>query len=192
MERFIDELTEFRQQKDRFFKTDPYAPLTPQQQASFDGLAYYEPNAALSFELKPEPFADQTHIKMQTSKGEVRSYLRWGRVKFQVEGQDAALTLYMTPGEPAFFVPFKDATSGSETYGAGRYVEVERLPNGNLLLDFNAAYNPYCAYSSPQSLRVGSEDETNVWSCPLPPSENHLTVPIRAGEKKPRGEWVAE
>jgi uncharacterized protein (DUF1684 family) len=83
-----------------------------------------------------------------------------------------------------------DATSGTETYDAGRYVEAERLPNGKVLLDFNAAYNPYCAYNEPPSLSVGHEP--HVWSCPIPPKENRLKVPIRAGEKKPIGEWVIQ
>jgi uncharacterized protein len=166
-----------RQQKDHEFKASAYSPLSPQQQTKFDGLQYFEPNPSLAFELKPEPFVDQAHIKMQTSQGEVQSYIRWGRVKFQIDGEESALTLYYTPAQAAFFVPFMDSTTGEETYGAGRYVEVDRLSSGNVRLDFNDAYNPYCAYS-PQ------------WSCPIPPVENRLKVPIRAGEKQPVGEWV--
>src|SRR5258708_30033605 len=173
----MDDLTEQRRQKDDFFKHSPHSPLGPVQQIKFSGLSYYDPDPAFSFELVPEPFVDQKHIKMQTSTGDLRSYQRWGQVKFQVDGQEASLTLYYAPGQPAFFVPFMDATTGSETYDAGRYVEVERLPGGKVRLDFNLAYNPYCAYG-PQ------------WSCPIPPQENRLTVAIRAGEKSPLGEWV--
>ncbi len=173
----MDDLTEQRQQKDDFFKHSPHSPLDPLQQTKFGGLSYYDPDPALTFELVPEPFVDQKHIKMQTSTGDVRSYQRWGQVKFEAAGQGATLTLYYAPGQPAFFVPFMDATTGSETYDAGRYVEVERLPGGKVRLDFNLAYNPYCAYG-PQ------------WSCPIPPQENRLTVAIRAGEKSPLGEWV--
>lgn len=174
----MDQLIAFRQAKDEFFQTSPQSPLSPEQQVHFDGLRYYDYNPALVFDLKPEQFGEKAHIKMQTSTGETRSYLRWGKVTFQVEGQEASLTLYFTPGTVEFFVPFMDATSGTETYGAGRYLELERLPDGNVHLDFNIAYNPYCAYS-PQ------------WSCPIPPRENRLKVAIRVGEKKPVGDWVA-
>jgi len=175
----MEDLIAQRQQKDQFFKDSPHSPLTPQQQMKFAGLNYYDPAPELAFEIVPEPFVDQKHIKMQTSTGDVRSYMRWGQVKFQVNGQDATLTLYFMPGQPAFFVPFTDSTTGHETYDSGRYVEVERLPEGKVRLDFNQAYNPYCAY--------GPE-----WSCPIPPQENRLKVAIRAGEKKPVGEWVEQ
>jgi uncharacterized protein len=99
-------------------------------------------------------------------------YERLGWVKLQVDGSDCQLALFAPEGdlEPeAAFVPFRDATSGSETYGSGRYLEAE-LRDDTVTLDFNLAYNPYCAYG-------------DGWSCPLPPRENWLTVPIRAGEQ---------
>ena len=173
----VTEITLRRQQKDTDFKSSAYSPLSPQQQTKFDGLQYFDPNPALAFELTPEPFADQAHIQMQTSTGEIRTYMRWGKVSFPVDGQEAALTLYYAPGQAAFFVPFMDSTTGDETYEAGRYVEAQRFPDGKVQLDFNEAYNPYCAYA-PQ------------WSCPIPPAENRLKVAIHAGEKKPIGDWV--
>jgi uncharacterized protein (DUF1684 family) len=181
-----------RQDKDHFFKNSAYSPLQPEQQAKFDGLQYYEPNPALRFELTPEPYADQAHVQMQTSTGEMRSYMRWGRVVFSVEGQETTLTLYFTPGEAAFFVPFMDATSSTETYGAGRYLEAERLPSGKVLVDFNTAYSPFCAYNEPPELAEKAGHEPVTWSCPIPPKENRLKVAIRAGEKKPVGEWVIQ
>ena len=78
------------------------------------------------------------------------------------------MTLYSSMA--GFFLPFVDSLAGQETYPAGRYVEVERLPNGKFQVDFNLAYNPYCAYN-------------DQWSCPLTPAENRLKVAIRAGEK---------
>ncbi len=171
------QLLAHRSEKDRFFKTHPDSPLGPQQQARFGGLNYYDPNPVLAFELTPEIFADQLDVTMQTSTGETRHYRRWGRVHFQVEGQNAELTLFRTPGDEQLFIPFTDSTSRAETYGAGRYLEAELLPNGKVRLDFNEAYNPYCAYSP-------------TWSCPIPPGENRLKVPIRAGEKNPSDEWV--
>src|SRR5882672_738297 len=101
----MDHLVEQRRQKDAFFKTSPYSPLQPEQQAAFDHLSYFEPNPALSFDLAPEEFAEKANIRMQTSTGDTRYYQRWGRITFQVEGQDAELTLYHAPGDSSFFVP---------------------------------------------------------------------------------------
>ena len=94
---------------------------------------------------------------------------RAGVARFDVAGEEVTLTLYDT-GHPGYFLPFRDATSGTETYGAGRYLDLDRNPDGTLLIDFNLAYNPLCAYN-------------DSYSCPLPPIENWLSVPIRAGEK---------
>jgi hypothetical protein len=92
-------------------------------------------------------------------------------VRFEVGGEPARVTLFASPDTHELFLPFRDATSGKETYGAGRYLEVEP-PNadGRVVVDFNDAYNPYCAYNA-------------SWSCPIPPGENWLAVPIRAGER---------
>lgn len=164
------ELEQFRKMKDRFFRHDPNSPLLPEQQDGFEGLNYYPPNPALRFELEPEEFEVQQSIMMQTNKGDVRDFIRWGRVRFAVDGQPAELTLYLAPGSGAFFLPFVDATSGAETYGAGRYLDFEPEPDGRFIVDFNLAYNPYCAYNE-------------RWTCPLPPAENRLKVRIEAGEK---------
>ena len=166
----MTDLSRFRQSKDRFFKSDPHSPLTPPQRDSFERLTYYDENPGLRFELEIEPYGMQDQITMQTSTGDVADYIRWGRIEFEVDGQIAHLTVYRAVGGGGYFLPFMDATSGEETYGAGRYLEVEPLPNGRLLVDFNMAYNPYCAYNE-------------YWSCPIPPKENRLAVPIKAGEK---------
>jgi uncharacterized protein len=101
--------------------------------------------------------------------------IRYGTFKFNVDGQQAELTLFSDPH--GFFLPFADALAGKATYGAGRYLAPKQLPNGKLLVDFNYAYNPYCAYNE-------------LFSCPLTPIENRLKVPIRAGEKLPTGDWL--
>ncbi len=171
------DLETFRRRKDQYFANDPHSPLTPEQRDLFDGLRYYPENPDLRFELEAERLDEPDEVSLQTSTGDITEYLRWGRVHFEVEGQSATLTLYATPGLNSFFLPFMDATNGEETYGAGRYLEVEPLADGKLLLDFNIAYNPYCAYNE-------------HWSCPLTPKENRLTVPIQAGEMKPSGPWA--
>ncbi|MEW5941072.1 MAG: DUF1684 domain-containing protein, partial [Chloroflexota bacterium] len=97
-----------------------------------------------------------------------REDVRYGKLKWTVDGQDAELTIY--EADYGFFLPFVDSLAGNETYPAGRYLEPEALGDNRFLVDFNLAYNPYCAYNE-------------AWSCPLTPFENRLKVPIRAGEK---------
>lgn len=166
----MSELTEFRKSKDHFIGHDLHSPLTEEQKQSFRGLKYYDENSALNLVIAPEKFDNQDVIEMQTSTGDVAPFVRWGKISFEVENQPAQLTVYKDTDSGEFFLPFTDATSGSETYGAGRYLEVEALPDGQLLVEFNYAYNPYCAYNE-------------SWSCPLTPLENRIQVPIRAGEK---------
>jgi uncharacterized protein (DUF1684 family) len=164
----MSELQEFRQSKDDFFAHHRQSPLTSQQKNDFDGLNYFPENPDLRFELPIELLDEQDSIKMQTSTGDVQEYTRYGQFHFQVDGQPATLTVYSN--QNGFFLPFADSLAGQETYPAGRYLEPEQLSDEKFLLDFNMAYNPYCAYNE-------------NWSCPLTPAENRLKVPIRAGEK---------
>jgi hypothetical protein len=165
-----------RQEKDQFFKSHPHSPIPRQERANFQGLPYFPPNPALDLQLTLEAFDQKEAIQMQTSAGDLREYLRWGKVYFEVDGQQAHLTLYYSPDMDHFFLPFMDATSGQETYGAGRYLDPHPHEDGTLHLDFNLAYSPYCAYNP-------------NYSCPIPPQENRLTVRIEAGEKtwNPKG-----
>lgn len=167
-------LLRMRREKDAFFKAHPQSPLTPDQQAAFNGLSYYDPNPDLDLTVTVEPFADKVAVPVQTTTGDTRHYLRYGEFKFTVDGQEARLTIYQTDHD--FFLPFTDANSGKETYGAGRYIEPEFLGGNRFHVDFNQAYNPYCAYG-------------DGWSCPITPAENRLKVAIRAGEKTPVGAW---
>ena len=164
----MSELTEFRAEKDEFFRRYPQSPLAPEQRKGFIGLQYFPENESLRLEVQVEPFADQQPMVMQTSTGGVQEYERYGRFKFQVDGQEAELTIYQS--EHGYFLPFVDSLAGTETYPAGRYLDPEALPGNRFLVDFNLAYNPYCAYNE-------------MWSCPITPAENRLKVPIRAGEK---------
>ena len=164
----MDELDLFRKQKDEFFRASPQSPLTPEQKVGFQGLRYFAEDAGLRLEVEVERFPQAESIAMQTSTGEVRDYERFGRFRFAVEGREAWLTIYRN--ELGYFLPFADALAGTETYGAGRYLEPEELPDGRFHVDFNLAYSPYCAYNE-------------HWSCPLTPAENRLKAPIRAGER---------
>ncbi len=170
-------LQEFRNAVDDFLAHHPQSPLTPEQRAGFRGLNYFEENPSLVFRVAVERLPETEPLfEMDTSTGDKRLFRRYGRFSFVVDGEEATLTIYSDPYGEDFFLPFRDATSGSETYGAGRYLDnhrpgLEPLPDGRFLVDFNYAYNPYCAYN-------------DMYSCPLPPRENWLTVSIRAGEKK--------
>ena len=164
----MSSLQEFRAEKDAFFGVHPQSPLTREQKRLFQGLNYFPENPALRLEVPVEVFPKQETVAIQTTGGEPQTYTRYGRFQFEVDGQAAELTLYASLD--GFFLPFVDSLSGKETYPAGRYIEVEALPGGKFLVDFNLAYNPYCAYNE-------------NWSCPLTPAENHIKIPIRAGEK---------
>ena len=116
----MTELDDYRAAKDDFFRRQPDSPLTPPQRASFDGLRYFLENPALVFEASVAPFEEHERVEMQTSTGDTAEYVRLGRVQFEVDGEAAALTVFGDPASGALFVPFRDATSGRETYAAGR------------------------------------------------------------------------
>jgi len=164
----MNTLRHFRKEKDEFFADHPQSPLTHEQKHSFEGLNYFPENPGLKLTVRVEEFAEKEQITMQTSTGDILTYQRYGRFQFNIDGQPAELTIYSSEDE--YFLPFADALAGEETYGAGRYLEPHSLGNGMFLIDFNYAYNPYCAYNA-------------RWSCPITPAENRLRVPIRAGEK---------
>ncbi len=164
----MTDLEDFRILKDEFFAQDGQSPLTPGQKKDFKGLKYFPPNPELSLEVPVEEFPDKQYIKMQTTTGDVQEYERYGRFEFSVGGISTELTIYHS--EDGFFLPFVDSLASKETYPAGRYLDPRPIGNNRFKIDFNFAYNPYCAYN-------------DYWSCPLTPFENHLKVPIRAGEK---------
>ena len=164
----MSELDAFRAEKDEFFGSHPQSPLTREQKKNFQGLKYFPENDDLRLEVQVIELSVKEEFDMQTSTGSVQHYQRFGKFSFLVEGQTAELTIYR--GEHGFFLPFVDSLAGSETYPAGRYLEPDPLPGGRFFIDFNLAYNPYCAYNE-------------MWSCPITPAENRLKAPIRAGEK---------
>ena len=164
----MTELDEFRREKDEFFKEHSQSPLTREQKTDFSGLQYFPENDELRLEVKVDLLGDSRPFQMQTTTGSVQMYVRHGRFKFTVNGQEAELTIYRS--EHGYFLPFVDSLAGQETYPAGRYLEPEELPGDRFLVDFNIAYNPYCAYNE-------------IWSCPITPAENRLKVPVEAGEK---------
>jgi uncharacterized protein (DUF1684 family) len=169
-------LTQFRLEIDDFMQFHPQSPLVDEDRDNFAGLEYYDenPELALTVEVTPLP-EDEKLVEMETSTGDLRLFRRWGQFSFTVEGEEATLTIYSDPDGEEFFLPFKDTTNGTDTYGAGRYLDNHRpglaqIEDTTFEVDLNYSYNPYCAYNL-------------AYSCPLPPRENWLKVPIRAGEK---------
>lgn len=159
-----------RRAKDQFFGSAHDSPIPPEARASFKGLSYYPPISDLVFTVTPEMIEPEA-VTIATTSGDERRYARVAKVDLWIGAERVELFLYET-GHPGYFVPFRDATSGSETYGAGRYLDIEPNEDGTVTVDFNLAYHPYCAFNS-------------AYSCALPPVENWLTVPIRAGERLP-------
>ena len=164
----MSDLDNFRAEKDEFFGRHPQSPLNPEQKRGFVGLRYFPENNELRLEVKVDLLPDEKPMQMQTTTGDIQVYVRHGKFKFQVDGQTVELTIFRN--ENGYFLPFVDSLAGKETYPAGRYLEPEALPGDHFFVDFNLAYNPYCAYNE-------------MWSCPITPPENRLEVPVRAGEK---------
>ncbi|MCD4698044.1 MAG: DUF1684 domain-containing protein [Bacteroidales bacterium] len=152
-------------------------PLKPEQQKSFEGLKYFPPDLNFLVKAKLIKEAEPETVVLKTSTERVPEYIKYGKVNFTLNGQEFTLLAYQSKklvevkGEEAYlFIPFRDGTSGKESYGGGRYVDCEIPDEGNtLILDFNKAYNPYCAYNP-------------RFSCVIPPEENRLPVSIEAGE----------
>ena len=166
----------YRAEKDQFFKSAPGSPIPFAERDDFTGLPYYPVDVDLVFEgLTPAPYAgnEPSTFQIPTSDGKLRPARRAGTFSFDLGGEARQLTAYELEGahsDGRLFLPFLDATSGTETYGAGRYLDLEPDEDGTYAIDFNLAYHPSCVYA-PQ------------FSCPLTPAENRLPVRIEAGER---------
>lgn len=170
-----NEIKEQRGKKDKFFELNSRSPIPSSERGEFDGLDYYPVDEDLRFELELDEHDEKEKIEVEDSKGGTQEYFRWGEFKFNVDGEEHVLQAYKSDREEdRLWVPFKDETNGQETYGAGRYIDLDSSRHkrrGKWILDFNLAYNPFCAYN---------ED----YVCPFIPPENWLEVPIEAGERK--------
>ncbi|SDJ19316.1 hypothetical protein SAMN05216226_10163 [Halovenus aranensis] len=169
-------LGEKRAEKDDFFATHRQSPIPPEKRDDFDGLAYFEPDTAYRVEANVTRFDDPETVELDTSDGRTVTYKRVFEFAVEMRGEAQTLAGYRQQPDDAIFVPFRDKTTGQQTYKDGRYLELE--PEGDIAdgdtveLDFNLAYSPFCAYSE-------------TFACPLPPEENWLDVVVPAGEKKP-------
>lgn len=166
--------------KDWFFAVSQRSPIPPGKRKDFKGLDYYPISPDYLFRLKLHEYKEKGRLRVRTTAGDEQEYIRWGEFRFQLEGKEHKLHVYRRKvDEERLFIPFRDATSGKETYGAGRYLDLQpdkhHTREGKWILDLNEAYNPFCAYSG-------------AYTCPLTPPENWLDIPVRAGEKNYTGE----
>lgn len=165
----------FRQSKDEMFRNDPAnSPLPPAERAAFQGLLYFpvDPTYHVPAALTEDRVDPPVFMVLPTSQNKPRRMTRVGTLRFTIGGTAMTLAAFAGEGEglDRLFVPFWDATNRLETYGGGRYLELDRTPTGLYDLDFNRAYNPFCVYNV-------------TFDCPIPPPENRLAIPIRAGER---------
>ena len=171
-----EEVQQQRDQKDFFFASHYQSPIPFEDRQQFKELDYYPPDPDFQFELELHEHEDRKILKINDTQGNERAFLRWGEFRFKIGDKACTLQAYKSdPNEERLFVPFRDETSGKETYGAGRYLDLDDehhcTTDGKWILDFNCAYNPWCAYS-------------DAYACPFVDPENWLKVAVRAGEKK--------
>jgi len=166
-----------RHDKDEYFRVSRESPLPTGERAAFAGLAYFpiDPAYRVPAILAEEPSGSPVIIELENSMHEREQKRRVGTLRFTVDQRSLTLSAFADVGDTTMerlFVPFGDLTNRAETYGGGRYLDLDRTPTGLYDLDFNRAYHPYCVYNV-------------AYVCPLPPPENRLDVEIRAGERLP-------
>ena len=163
-----------RREKNETFKNSDESPLTDMQKSRFDSLSYFPVNQ--QFKIKAKFVRNENReekVVLTYTDDTQKSYLKYGFAEFEVDGipqRVAILKPDFAVAKNYLFLPFYDETSALETYGGGRYLEPEKESGGYIILDFNKAYNPYCAYNE-------------EYRCPIPPRENQITGAIKAGEK---------
>jgi hypothetical protein len=170
------QIREYRERRDQFFKEHPRSPLDEAQRGDFKALTYYPIDLKYRFEGKIERYKyhimnPEYYANFLTNKGVKKRYIRYGKFRFQLDGKDYVMELYKSPGSDHLFMPFHDKTNGDETYQGGRYLDAEIImPGYKTAVDFNMAYNPSCVYNE-------------KYICIIPPDENRFDEEIKAGEK---------
>jgi uncharacterized protein len=170
---YADEIAAWRADKDRFMRESPDSPVAAADRATFPRLSYFPINPEYRVPASLTVARADDILEMPTSTGQRRKMQRIGALEFTLKSQPLKLTAFAEAGDTELrrlFVPFRDLTNGSETYPGGRYLDLERTPTGVYDLDFNRAYHPFCLFSA-------------SYDCPVPPRENRLGLPVRAGEQ---------
>ena len=175
---YIEAIESERLEKDSTFRQSSQSPLTEEDQLIFQGLSYFSVNPDYKVIAKLERHPDSEPFEMATTTERKPLYRHFGTAHFSIQGSDFQLNVYQNLEliqregyEDYLFIPFRDLSAPEHSYGGGRYLDVRIPESDSLVIDFNKAYNPYCAYNS-------------RYSCPIPPPDNHLQIMISAGEKK--------
>jgi uncharacterized protein (DUF1684 family) len=172
---YEDEIAAWRAEKDRFMRSSE-SPVVEPERATFPALPYFPTNPEYRIPAALRVAPPEDILDMPTSTGQRRKMQRVGALEFTLKGEPLKLTAFAEATDTALlrlFVPFGDRTNGNETYPGGRYLDLERTATGIYDLDFNRAYHPFCLFNA-------------KYDCPVPPRENRLPVPVRAGEKLER------
>jgi uncharacterized protein (DUF1684 family) len=166
-----------RKKKNTEFKTGEKSPIPQKERRKFKGLHYFPVDSTFRVEAVFVRDSSQAPFKMKTTTARLPEYVKYGELHFTLQGKSFMLTVFQNLElikKPEYkdylFIPFTDETNGFDSYGGGRYIDFRIPATEKVILDFNQAYNPYCAYSP-------------AYSCPIPPAENQLQVQILAGEK---------
>ena len=174
-ESWAEELRDNRAEKDEFFSEHRQSPVPPEDREAFDGLDYYDPDPDYRVEATVTVHDDPEPVELDVTSGSAARYERVVTFTFELDGT-RELHGYQQDEESTLFVPFRDKTTGQETYEGGRYIELDiegELADGDTVtIDFNLAYTPFCAFNE-------------TFSCPLPPEENWLETTVEAGERTP-------
>jgi uncharacterized protein (DUF1684 family) len=168
----LQEIASFREMKDKGFAGNG-SPVPEDRRKALLPLAYFPISLEYRVPAVLRTYPDRSTLEMPTSTGQLRTMVRVGRLDFTLRGQQLGLSAFVEAGArdlDQLFVPFTDLTSGTETYPAGRYLDLERTRTGLYVIDFNRAYHPFCYYNP-------------AYDCPYPPRENRLQIPVRGGER---------
>jgi hypothetical protein len=175
---YIKEIKISRLEKDKEMISGIKSPIAEEEKSKFEKLHYFKPKVSFRKEARFERYDQPTRLLMKTTTDRLPEYSLYGKITFSHKGKDYSLNVYQNielvkkPGfEKHLFIPFNDKTNGKETYGGGRFLDIYENGKETIIIDFNKAYNPYCAYN-------------HKYSCPVPPEANNLKTSISAGEKK--------
>jgi len=185
LQSFEQEISTFRESKKQDFRENPHAPLVGKE---LEMMRFFEPDQNFQVTATLDYFPQHSTITVNTSAEEEREYIEFATLNFELDSKPMTLVVHTSKSfnsvpkyKDLLFLMFTDETTGEQTYGGGRYIDLSKkdIVDGKIVVDFNKAYHPYCHYSS-------------GFNCPIPPQDNHLGISITAGEKNYAGSYKGE